>query len=142
MALPGGLKKLINRETVTYVAAGIITTLVNWAVYYPLRLVIHYAVANVLAWIAAVASAFVINKFWVFRSKDRSARALLREIGLFAGARVASLGIESGFLMLTVELLGAKDAIMKLIAAVFVIVTNYIFSKFIIFKKETSDEGQ
>ncbi len=134
------LKKIINRETVTYIIAGVLTTLVNWAVYYPLRLVIHYAVANVIAWVAAVIFAFVTNKFWVFQSMDRSKGTLLREFALFAGARTASLGIEQGFLMLTVELLGADDGIMKLIAAVFVVVINYIISKFIIFKKETSDE--
>ena len=137
------LRKIINRETVTYVAAGVMTTLVNWAVYYPLRAVgVHYAAANVIAWVAAVLFAFVVNKLWVFRSRDRSGRTVLRELALFAAARIASLALEQGFLMLTVEALGADDRPMKLIAAVVVIIVNYILSKFIIFKKETSDEGK
>ena len=79
--------------------------------------------------------AFITNKLFVFESKDRSAQLVLHELALFAGARVFSLLIEEGFLLLTVEVLHGNDRIMKLIAAVFVVIINYFFSKFFIFKK-------
>ncbi len=130
-------EKLLNRETVLYIVFGVLTTAVNYAVYYFCRFLdIDYKVANVIAWIFAVIFAFITNKLFVFESKSWKPATALRELVLFAGARVFSLLIEEGFLLFTVEVLHANDRIMKLIAAVFVVVINYFFSKFFIFKKD------
>ena len=135
-------QKLFNRETVLYVVFGVLTTAVNYAVYYLCRhLGVDYKIANVIAWIFAVIFAFVTNKLFVFESKSRKPALVLRELVLFAGARVFSLLIEEGFLLFTVEVLHGNDRIMKLIAAVFVVIINYFFSKFLVFrKKKGSDE--
>ena len=55
---------------------------------------------------------------------------------LFFGARVASLGMELVFMFVTVELLNFSEAVCKLIAQVFILVANYIFSKLFIFRKK------
>ena len=131
------IEKYINRETVLYLVFGGVTTLVNYIVYWLcLRLGINYLISNVIAWIFAVAVAFVTNKLFVFESRKFDSRVLLREIGLFAGARLVSLGLEEGFLALTVGVFGANELLMKLIASVFVVIINYVFSKLVIFKKE------
>ena len=136
MKIPAAVKRFLNRETVSYLVFGVLTTLVNYAVYFLLRhLSIDYRIANVIAWIFAVLFAFVTNKLFVFESRDLSAGTVLREAGAFAAARVFSLLIEEGFLLLTVGALGADDTPMKLIAAVFVVLLNYVFSKRFIFKK-------
>jgi Predicted membrane protein len=130
-------QKLFNRETILYVVFGVLTTAVNYAVYYFCRFLnVDYKIANVIAWVFAVIFAFITNKLFVFESKSWSPAVMLRELVLFAGARVFSLLIEEGFLLFTVEVLGANDRIMKLIAAVFVVIINYFFSKFFIFKKD------
>ena len=129
-------QKLFNRETILYLVFGVLTTAVNYAVYYICRGIgIDYKIANVIAWIFAVIFAFVTNKLFVFESKSWQPAVVLRELVLFAGARVFSLLIEEGFLLFTVEVLHGNDRIMKLIAAVFVVIINYFFSKFFIFKK-------
>jgi len=129
----------VNRETILYLFFGIVTTLINYAVYYPCRWIgIDYRIANILAWIVAVAAAYITNKIFVFESKSYAPQVLFREIATFTAARVFSLVCEMAFLMLTVEVLHANDLIMKLIAAVFVVILNYIFSKLFIFKKENS----
>ena len=55
--------KLINRETVSYLFFGVVTTLVNWIVYYGLDLLgVNYLVAQVIAWVVAVVVAYVTNR--------------------------------------------------------------------------------
>jgi len=130
------IKRFLNKETISYVFFGAVTTAVNYLVYYGcLALEINYLVANVIAWVIAVIVAFITNKLYVFHSRDLSRKTLLHEAVLFAGARVASLLLEEGFLALTVEAMGANKKLMKLVAAVFVVIINYFFSKLIIFRK-------
>ncbi|MBQ3093903.1 MAG: GtrA family protein, partial [Clostridia bacterium] len=96
----------------------------------------HVTVNTVGSWVCAVLFAYVVNKLFVFESKTDSAKAFWRELGLFFGARVASLGMELVFMFVTVELLDFSEAVCKLIAQVFILVANYIFSKLIIFRKK------
>lgn len=132
------IRKLLTPETVSYLVFGVLTTLVNYLVYYPCRFLgMPYGLANVVAWVFAVAFAFVTNKWIVFQSKSCGARVLFREILMFAGARLFSLACETGFLVFTVEVMCLSDLLMKLVAAVFVVILNYIFSKLFIFKKES-----
>ena len=114
---------------------------VNYIVYYLCRFFgIHYQICNVLAWIVAVTVAYFTNKIYVFESRSFSPAVLVREIILFAGARIFSLVCEMGFMWLTVDLMGGDDRIMKLIAAVFVVIINYVFSKLFIFKSNSNKE--
>lgn len=131
------IKKLCNRETILYLVFGVLTTVVNYAVYYPCRLLgLHYQLCNVLSWTAAVAFAYITNKLFVFESRSFSPSVLCREIILFAGARIFSLLCEMVLMWLGVDLLHIHDFIMKLAAAVLVIILNYVFSKLYIFKKK------
>lgn len=131
------LEKYINRETISYLFFGVVTTIVNYSCYLSLRFFnVHYVVANTIAWIAAVTTSYITNKLWVFHSKSWESSVILREIVLFAGARVISLGLETVFMVLMVELLHFDDRIMKIIAEFFVVIINYVFSKLIIFRKK------
>ena len=49
--------------------------------------------------------------------------------------RLASLGMETVIMYVTVELLGLHDLVMKLLTNFLVIILNYVFSKLFIFKK-------
>lgn len=67
--------RLLNRETVSYVVFGVLTTLVNMAVYglsYN-TLGIHNLISNAIAWTAAVLFAYAVNKLFVFHSHVRGA---------------------------------------------------------------------
>jgi len=133
--------KYVNRETILYLFFGIVTTVINYVVYYLCRWIgIDYRIANLLAWVTAVAAAYLTNKLYVFESRSFAPQVLFREIAKFTASRVFSLACEMAFLILTVEVLHANDLIMKLIAAVFVVILNYVFSKLFIFKKEKSQE--
>ena len=69
-------KKLVNKETILYVVFGVLTTLVNFVAFKLFTMVfdklissqLGVHISNVLAWIFAVAFAYVTNKLFVFES--------------------------------------------------------------------------
>ena len=126
------------REIITYLFFGFVTTAVNYGVYALLVRGFHMDVvpANIIAWIVAVVVAFVTNKLWVFESKARYGKTWAREFFEFVIARLITLGIETLLLWIFVDKLGVNDLIMKIITNVIVVILNYIFSKFIIFRKK------
>ena len=64
-------KKLVNRETISYLIFGVLTTLVDWISYWYMRRVgTDYRLATAGSWAAAVLFAFVTNKLFVFGSFD------------------------------------------------------------------------
>ena len=139
------LQRLLNRETVTYLIFSVLTTAVNYVVYDGLlRLRVNYLIANVIAWIAAVLFAYFTNKHFVFESRDYRLRTVLPEMGRFAAGRLITLGIEQAILFIGVDLLGGNERVMKLCAAVIVVILNYVFSKLFIFKnrKNQTDEKE
>lgn len=141
------IRRLFSKEVILYLVFGVLTTVVNMVVFGALgKLDVNHHIANVTAWIAAVAFAFVTNKLFVFESKSMQPKVLLKEIATFSGARLLTLGIEEAglFIMidmlhldepLTTQLVGGK-MIVKILLAVIVVVLNYVFSKVIIFKKK------
>ena len=125
-----------HRATVIYLVFGVLTTVVNYAVYLPLYNWAGWpaSVCNGVAWVVAVAFAYVTNKLFVFESKSWES-GVLAELLRFVGSRVASGAVETVSLLITVDILGWNGNAMKLILAVFVIVFNYVLSKFFVFKK-------
>ena len=123
------------QEYISYLVFGVLTTLVNLAIFYVLERLMNYLVANVIAWIGAVVFAYVVNKLFVFESDRRDIRGLLFEISTFFTARLLSLGLEEGILFLFVEQLGCRAGIVKLFAQILVVVFNYVASKLVIFRK-------
>ena len=124
-------------DILSYLVFGVLTTVVNYAVYLPIYnlLGLSAAVSNVIAWVAAVAFAFLTNKPFVFKSHDWSAKTVIPELTKFVSCRVASGAMETLILLLTVDLLGWNGNIWKVITQVLVVVLNYITSKLVVFKK-------
>ncbi len=132
-------------EVLNYLVFGVLTTVLNLITYVLLTKAgnVHFLVANVVAWIVGVIFAYVVNKFSVFEAKEISFRRIAIEFGLFTSARVLSLGAEELILWVGVSLLSGSDLVFKIIAAVVVIIMNYIASKFFIFRKTSgSADGE
>ena len=108
-----------------------------------------YVIAQIIQWVAAVLFAFFTNRKWVFTEADRSKDTFWRQLILFAGSRVASflldLGVTYGCTLLLalwiveppviVGIALTPGIIAKLVAAVLVIIANYVLSKLIVFRK-------
>lgn len=135
----GGLceKLWINTELVAYLFAGVATTVVNYAVYFIATRMFGLGVmaGTWTAWVIAVVFAYAVNKAFVFHTHCGSAAALAKEALGFVTMRLASLGMETAIMFVTVELLGFGDLVMKLLTNFLVIILNYVFSKLFIFKK-------
>lgn len=141
-----------KKEIINYIIFGVLTTVVNFAVFWLFNRLLggdFYLASNVIAWIVAVAFAYITNKIWVFESKVTTVKGILLEVGEFFLARLFSLGVEEAGLLIFVDLLKFKnlsfelftfaitgEMLSKIILAVIVVILNYIFSKFIIFKKQ------
>ena len=148
------VRKLINRETISYLIFGIGTTIVNYFIFF---LIYHLnnnfvLLANTAAFVGAVIFAFVTNKIWVFQSKSWSVKIVFKEFGTFTLARIATFLFEQAGLWLFTyvihigryELLHFDGVVWtKIILSFIVVVINYFISKkkvFIHHSKEARDE--
>ena len=135
----GKLRVLIRKyyDILVYLFFGVLTTVVNYIVYLPCYNLLHLsaAVSNAIAWVAAVAFAYLTNKPFVFKSYDWSAKTVVPELTKFVGSRIASGALETVIIFVTVDLLLWDGNIMKLVTSVLVVVMNYVASKLLVFKK-------
>ena len=125
------------RDVIVYLVFGVLTTAVNYIVYLPCYNVLGLSgsASNAIAWVAAVAFAYLTNKPFVFQSRDWSAKTVIPELTKFVGCRVGSGVLETAIIFLTVDWLGWNGNVMKLLTSVLVVVLNYIGSKLLVFKK-------
>ena len=158
------------KEIILYIIFGVLTTLVNWVVYWvmepALTSVMHgdneiaflgvtftmtlFAIflANFIAWVAGVIFAFVTNKIWVFESKSWKPAVALKEFWLFVLARLITGVLEwFGVPMLVAmglnqPFFGREGFFAKIIVSVVVVILNYVFSKLLIFKKKKEDKTE
>jgi putative flippase GtrA len=124
-------------DIISYLFFGFLTTAVNYLVYLPCYNMLNLSayVSNVVAWIFAVAFAYLTNKPFVFKSHDWSAKTVLPELSKFVGSRIFSGALETGIIFLTVDLLCWDGNLMKLATSVFVVIFNYVASKLLVFTK-------
>ncbi len=134
------IKKLWKRwkQIFLYLFFGGVTTVVNIIAFFiSYELIgINSIISTVLAWIAAVAVAYITNKIFVFESITATLRELIREITAFLSCRLLSLGADVFIMWLFNEILGYNAVLVKILANFVVVVMNYIFSKLFIFKGE------
>ena len=140
-----------HKEVVNYLIFGVATTLVNWLTYSILvkGLAINEAVGNAIAVVIAVLFAFITNKIWVFESKQKDIGSLAKEAFSFFGSRAVTgvieiIGVPTlQAIGLNQSLFGVKGMWAKIAISVVIIILNYVFSKFIVFKKtKTTDKEE
>lgn len=127
-------------ELVNYVIVGGMTTLVSWIVYFgsvftflDAENAFQLQIANILSWVAGVAFAYVTNRIFVFKSKEKN---ILKEVLQFTGSRVSTLFLDMLVMFLMVTCLGVNDGISKIVSAVLVTIANYVLSKIFVFRKK------
>ena len=134
------IRTLIEKhwDIVSYLFFGVCTTIVNYLVYIPCYnlLGMSASVSNMVAWVVAVAFAYLTNKPFVFKSNDWSAATVVPELTKFVGCRIGSGVAETIVLFLAVDLLGWNGIIWKLVTQVMVTVMNYVASKLVVFRKK------
>lgn len=143
-------QKIFNYEMITYLFFGVLTTVVNWIVYWLFCLVFNVSVdnpsssdamlsliANTIAFVLALIFAFITNKYIVFKSKGTTIKKTLIEFVSFTFARLFTFFLESVLLTIS-SVIGFNLILMKIIAGIIVVILNYVFSKILIFKKRSN----
>lgn len=136
------------KHIIAYLFWGVVTTAINLAVFQILSSGIHwnYQLANVIAWFVSVLVAYFTNKVWVFGSHYTTVSDFLVEMLRFFFYRALTLVIDIVITFIGISVLGFKDPmgqfIVKVIDNVIVIIANYVFSKWLIFKDNKQIENQ
>ena len=130
-------KKKQIAELVRYGIAGGTTTIVNIGIYHGLVLLrLDYRAANLIAIICSKIYGYLVNKVFVFKSHCSTNTELLQEIGKFIGARGITGLVDYTGLIVLVEAFSLDKVMSKYVVNVIVIVLNYVFGKFIVFKRK------
>ena len=135
-------------EGMRYLVFGALATVLNLGVKFLLLFTILDAsnefelqLAVIISWIVACAFAYFTNRVLVFKSESDK---IIKEAISFVTARIATLGLEMLIMFFFVTFLGLDSnlwvAVWSVFAQVMVILTNYIFSKLFIFKKDKKTE--
>ena len=103
------IKKFLNKETISYLIFGVLTTIINIVVF----------------WFAERELAFIM-----------AFKVVMAELTGFVIARLLSLAFDEGFMFVAIVLLGMNSLLAKIISNVFVVIINYVLSKFFIFKNK------
>lgn len=145
------LKELYQKykEIILYFIFGGLTTVVSFAVTFLMQKVFglsgedffEFFVSNGVAWVCAVAFAYVTSHLYVFQSKAHGAKAIAIEAGKFVGSRLFT-GVIEMLLPSVLVKIGIDAALFsfegfwaKAITGVVVIILNYILSKLFVFRK-------
>lgn len=144
-----GLKKIFKKiflsEVFLYIYIGFMTTMINLISFKLLNDRLNPAreenslgwlVAEVMAFIIAVTFSFFADKLVVFKSYSFVPTKVFGELGLFVSARLLTEGINILIMYVIINVLKNEAMVGKLVSCIVVIVLNYLFSKFVIFKKK------
>lgn len=125
----------LHKDIIIYIFFGVLTTLVNYAVYFPLYNLtsISATICNCIAWIVSVLFAFLTNKPFVFNSHDWSAGVVVPEALKFISCRIVSGVLEAIIMLITIDILNWNGNIWKIVTGVLVIILNYVGSKVFVF---------
>ena len=150
------------KEIITYVIFGVLTTVVSWGSYtvFVEMLSMKVFVGNLLSWICAIVFAYITNKLWVFESKSWKPSVIGKEIVTFVASRgvtgvieivcvplLAKTGFDNLFygilekMNISIGILFTDGIYSKIFLSVVVVILNYFFSKFIIFKNKKGNDN-
>ena len=120
-----------HREFIRYVIVGVLTTTIDWGVFYILAYVgnsddrLHTILYNSVAWAASVVFSYFASRKYVFSSMAKTTRQKFAEFTGFAFSRAVTLVL--GDVMLAVSMaFGVDSKVAKIPVSVIVVIVNYI----------------
>lgn len=132
-------KYLTSREMILYIVFGVLTTVLNLVIYFLMTegMAQNESFSYFIAWVVAVAFAFVTNKKFVFSSKTKRAKAVLYELATFVGGRLLTFAIGEILITVFVSMLAQSNVLWKILTNIIEIVVNWLVSKMITFRKKS-----
>ena len=119
----------------SYIIFGILTTIVNIAVFYILTQLmgLPYLISNAFAWILSILFAYVTNRQFVFNIDENNRNNFSKGLAYFFSGRLLTGMLDMGVMFALVTILSVNITISKILVNIIVVVLNFLISKFIIF---------
>lgn len=124
---------------IRYLFCGVLTTIISWSAKYLATFVLDSSIVwqnsllSAITWITGVCVAFILNRIFVFKSKDNNwLSEFLKMVGGRAGIGVFGIILQNIF----VNVLSMNLWISTIIWAVIEVLANYFVSKFWVFTKK------
>ena len=134
------IRKIFNKEFISYGICGVITTLLHILLFYILIYIkLDYKLANIITLIAIKTLAYFINKIFVFKSKCNSKKELFIEIIKYILSRLITMIIDYFGLIILVEIFNIDALIGKIVILILVVLINYILCKKYVYKRVKYD---
>lgn len=127
------------KEIINYLFFGGLAMIVNFGSYFIFARLfgIDKVISSALSWFTSVLFAYITNKLFVFDSKKETKTAIIKEcISFFLARIVSGILCDVGTFALMVNILNINDIISKVVTQIMVVILNYVFSKFIVFKND------
>ena len=115
------------RHAGRFVVVGVLNTGVYYACYLPLRTVVYYLLAHVVATVVAMVGSFLLNCYWTFRT-----RPTWRKFALFPLTNAANYVSTTVGVVVLVEWLSVDERIAPLVAAVAAIPVTFFLSRYVL----------
>lgn len=135
-----------HREIIVYLIVGVLTTIFAWGIKFLWNIVFYAGTAHplpvqttiltIVEFVAGVAFAYPTNRKWVFRSTNPN---ILKEAAGFVAARLATLGIQMLLNLLLINVMNVNFYVATVLISVVVVVSNYVFSKLLVFRKKKAE---
>lgn len=127
-----------HKEAIDYLFWGGIAFFLSMILFYLFANVmsIYEQTANILTWVICVIFTYLTNRTFVFGSKVKGLKNILKEFKDFVTARLLTLVMENAILFVMIDLMSVNNMISKLVGQFVVIVSNYFLSKLWIFKNK------
>ncbi len=114
----------LGPQLLRFAASGAVNTALSYAVYLLLLPFLHYLVAYAIAYVAGIASSYVLMTTFVFRAPRRWSTAMR-----FPFIYVAQYLLGSGITYLLVEHAGVRPFAAALLAMVVVVPTTFVLAR-------------
>ena len=135
-----------HREIIVYLIVGVMTTIVSWTAKFLWNVVFYAGTAHpspvqttiltIVEFIAGVAFAYPTNRKWVFRSTNPN---ILKEAAGFVASRLATFGLQMLLNLVLINVLNMNFYLATVLISVVVVVSNYVFSKLLVFRKKSNE---
>lgn len=127
-------------EIIRYLIIGGLTTIVSMILFYiPINtfldgnIQIELQIANVISWVGSVLFAYITNRKYVFKIKNKSN---FLEFFKFLESRLLTLFLDMFIMFIFTSFLLINYNFAKIVSMILVVIFNYILSKVFVFNKK------
>lgn len=127
------------KEIIMFGIFGILTTLINVISFYIFHFYINYLLSNAIAWLISILFAYITNRMYVFNSTVSGLKNIIKEFNLFLISRLLSGVLDMALMFIFIDFLHWDNFSSKVLVNNFVVITNYLFSKLLVFNLRGND---